>query len=154
MKTEDSGVSGDSLASDGHSADRLDCHRISAVPRAADTIDRQMVRVLGRRGQNFAGRNSSAPGYTARQIFHVQGDALPFIQELGVANIATGTGAVLSAMFPSFTLPLAAVGGMFYGIAGIRHVTDADKSRNPTIAMVSDLCIAALLLIFVIYRFQ
>jgi hypothetical protein len=57
-------------------------------------------------------------------------------------------------MFPSFTLPLAVVGGMFYGIAGIRHVTDANKSRNQTIAMVSDLCIAALLWLFVIHRFQ
>jgi uncharacterized membrane protein HdeD (DUF308 family) len=86
------------------------------------------------------------PTFTAKEIFHMKGsEALPLVRELGVANFAVGVVALASLWRPDFTLPLAIVAAIFYGVAGFRHAFEADKSRNEWIAMVSDLFIAAIL---------
>lgn len=90
------------------------------------------------------------PGFTAREIFDIKADeALPLVRELGVANFATGVVAVLSLWVPTFVLPVAISAGIFYGVAGMRHVAAQARSRNETIAMVSDLFIFAVLLVYV-----
>lgn len=90
------------------------------------------------------------PGFTAREIFKITSDeALPLVRELGVANFATGVVAVLSLWVPTFVLPVAISAGIFYGVAGVRHVAAQARSRNETIAMVSDLFIFAVLLVYV-----
>ena len=90
------------------------------------------------------------PGFTAREIFDIKADeALPLVRELGVANFATGVVAVLSLWVPAFVLPVAISAGIFYGVAGMRHVAAHARSRNETIAMVSDLFIFAVLLVYV-----
>jgi hypothetical protein len=48
-----------------------------------------------------------------------------------------------------FGLSAAISARFFYGFAGVRHVLQDDRSRNQTIAMVSDLGIALLLAAFV-----
>ncbi|HTW79519.1 MAG TPA: DUF6790 family protein [Terracidiphilus sp.] len=91
------------------------------------------------------------PGFTARQIFHMESDdALPIIRELGVANFATGLAGVLSLWRPSFTLPVALIAAVFYGIAGVRHIVEKGKSFNENIAMVTDLFAAAVFLVYVV----
>jgi hypothetical protein len=88
------------------------------------------------------------PAFTAREIFHATSDeVLPFVRELGVANFASGLVALLSLWNASFLLPSAIYAAIFYGAAGVVHVTTHDRSRNETIAMVSDLFIAAVLAI-------
>ncbi len=61
------------------------------------------------------------------------------MRELGVANFATGVVGVISLAKPGFALPVAIAATIFYGIAGIRHVAESDRTRNENIAMISDL---------------
>jgi hypothetical protein len=89
------------------------------------------------------------PAFTAKEIFHMSGDeASPLVRELGVANFATGAVGMLSLAFPSFTLPISISAAIFYGVAGIKHVTGRDRSPNENIAMVSDLFLFVVLAIF------
>ena len=91
------------------------------------------------------------PAFTAREIFHMKGDeALPLVRELGVANLASGVVGLASIVAPSFVPPVAISAGIFYGVAGIRHVQEPSRSLNETVAMVSDLFIAAVLAAFVV----
>jgi hypothetical protein len=89
------------------------------------------------------------PGFTAVKIFGItSNDALPFVQELGVANFATGTVGLLSLLAHSFILPIAILAALFYGIAGIRHATDKARNPNQNLAMITDLLVS---LIFIAY---
>lgn len=91
------------------------------------------------------------PSFTSRQIFGIDsGDPLPIVRELGVANFSTGVAATASIAAPSFVLPMAIVGVIFYGIAGIRHASDPDRNAKQNIAMVSDLFACLVLAIIVI----
>lgn len=91
------------------------------------------------------------PEFTARAIFGIEGsEALPLVQELGVANFATGVVGLASMVWPSFLTPVAISAGIFYGIAGARHVAAAHRTANETIAMVSDLFVFAVLAVFVV----
>ena len=91
------------------------------------------------------------PAFTAREIFHAESDeVLPLVRELGIANSAAGTVALLSLWNASLVLPSAIYAGVFYGAAGVIHVVGRDRSRNETIAMASDLFIAAVLAILVV----
>lgn len=90
------------------------------------------------------------PGFTAKEIFHMQShEALPLVRELGVANLATGLVGLLSLVMPTFTPPIAISAGLFYGVAGIRHVTERGRSLNEIVAMGSDLFLFVVLAIFV-----
>jgi len=90
------------------------------------------------------------PEFTARQIFHMQTEeALPVIRELGAANAAAAVVGLLSLVFPSFVLPVAISSGLFYGVAGARHLAEKHRSRNENVAMASDLFIFAVLAVFV-----
>jgi uncharacterized membrane protein HdeD (DUF308 family) len=91
------------------------------------------------------------PVFTARDIFKITGDeALPVIRELGFANVATGVVALTSIAMKTFVLPAAIAGGIFYAMAGLIHVTARGRSRNETIAMVSDFFVSAVLGLFTI----
>jgi hypothetical protein len=95
-------------------------------------------------------RQTTQPGFTAREIFHMNGDeALPIVRELGVANLGAGVVGLLSLAAPSFVLPAALYAAIFYGAAGVGHVLQRDRSANETIAMASDLFVFAVLAIFV-----
>jgi hypothetical protein len=89
------------------------------------------------------------PRFTAEKIFGITGDdPLPFVRELGVANFATGTVGILSLLRPTFVLPVAITGAVFYGIAGIRHATDKNRNPNQNLAMITDLLVSV---VFVAY---
>jgi hypothetical protein len=86
------------------------------------------------------------PRFTAEEIFGIKSDdALPLVRELGVANFATGVVGVISLAKPGFALPVAIAATIFYGIAGIRHVAESDRTRNENIAMISDLFVFVVL---------
>ncbi|MGA2056851.1 MAG: DUF6790 family protein [Bradyrhizobium sp.] len=94
------------------------------------------------------------PSFTAREIFHTTSDeALPLVRELGVANFAAGIIALLSLWNAGFVPPSAIYAAIFYGAAGIVHITGRDRSRNENIAMASDLFIAAVLATYVAWMF-
>ena len=91
------------------------------------------------------------PEFTAKQIFQSSSpDVLPLVRELGVANFSASVVALLSLAMPSFVLPAAISAGIFYGVAGVRHIMERHRSRNETVAMTSDLFMSAVLLIFVV----
>jgi len=80
------------------------------------------------------------PSFTAKEIFHIEGDGvLLLVRELGIANFCAGVVGILSLLYPAFVLPIALYAAIFYGIAGFRHIAEKNKSTNETIAMVSDL---------------
>jgi hypothetical protein len=91
------------------------------------------------------------PGFTAKEIFHMQSDeALPIVRELGIANVATGLVGLLALRFSTFILPVSIAAGVFYGVAGVRHMADRGRSTNETIAMVSDMFLFFVLAFFVV----
>jgi hypothetical protein len=95
------------------------------------------------------------PRFTATEIFDIKSDdVLPLVRELGVANFATGVIGILSIANPSFVLPVAIAAGLFYGIAGIRHVAGKHRSANENIAMVSDLFVFLVFAAYVAYVAQ
>jgi len=105
---------------------------------------------VGVRSATAGLRQIAQPGFTAHQIFKLEGcDALPIVSELGIANFALGFAGVLSAWRPAFVLPIALSGALFYGLAGLRHTRDTRRSFNQNVALVSDLFIAAILAAFV-----
>jgi hypothetical protein len=99
----------------------------------------------------FAGLSQSLqPRFTAEQLFGIRSeDALPFVRELGAANLSTGVVGIASLAKPGFTLPVAIAATVFYGIAGIRHAMDKGRTSKQTIAMISDLFVSLVLLAYV-----
>lgn len=84
------------------------------------------------------------PAFTAETIFEISDPkAQVIVQELGFANLTFGVLGLLSLAFPSFLVPAAVGGGLFYLLAGVKHALRPEKNRTETIAMVSDLGIVA-----------
>ena len=76
------------------------------------------------------------PRFTAEKIFGIRSDdALALVRELGVANFATGIVGMVSLAQPGFVLPVAIIAAIFYGVAGIRHMAERERTRNESIAM-------------------
>ncbi len=95
-------------------------------------------------------RQITQPVFTAREIFHIQGDeVLPIIKEFGCANLAIGVVGMAAVFVSTFVLPAAITGAVFYGAAGMRHTTDTARSRNQTIAMLTDIYIFLVLAVYV-----
>jgi hypothetical protein len=89
------------------------------------------------------------PGFTARDIFGLRSDdALPIVRELGIANFGTGIVGALALAKPTFVLPVAISAAIFYGIAGVRHALDTERTLNQTVAMVTDLFVCLALLTY------
>jgi hypothetical protein len=94
-------------------------------------------------------RQATKPAFTAREIFHLNSDdSFPIITELGFANMSMGGIAILSLFFPSWRIPAAAAGGLYFGLAGFLHLFKKRDSSNETIAMVSDLYIFLLMALY------
>ena len=98
-------------------------------------------------------RQIAQPRVTAETIFGTADPgALKLVPELGFANVAAGAVAVVSIAFPSFVLPIATYGAIFYGLATVLHIGNTHRNRNETIALVSDGWIALVLVAFVLSR--
>jgi hypothetical protein len=91
------------------------------------------------------------PRYTSEKIFNNKGDeALALVQELGIANFSTGVVGIASLWKPDFVLPVAIIATIFLGIAGLRHALHRRETAKQTVAMVSDLFVAAALGAYVV----
>jgi hypothetical protein len=87
-------------------------------------------------------RQIANPTFTADVIFGVREKAaLTLVQELGFANISIGLLGVLVLVRSEWIVPAAIAGGLFYGLAGIKHLINGNRNRTENIAMVSDLWI-------------
>jgi hypothetical protein len=88
------------------------------------------------------------PRYTAQTILGLKSDdSLFLVRELGFANAAIGTAAVVSLSEHSWVAPLALTGAIFYGLAGINHCLHGPRNKLQNLALVSDLFAAAVLAI-------
>jgi hypothetical protein len=92
------------------------------------------------------------PGFTAERIFDIKGkEPLPIVQELGFANVAMGTLGTLSILNIHWIVPSALAGAIFYGCAGIKHITRRGKNRNEMIATISDMIAAVVLVFYLVF---
>jgi hypothetical protein len=91
------------------------------------------------------------PGFTLEKIFHIHStESHVLVRELGFANICLGTLGILSLFFAQFRIASAITGGLFLGLAGIMHAVRKPAFRNESIAMVSNLFVFAILLLYVL----
>jgi hypothetical protein len=89
------------------------------------------------------------PRYTAREILGLQGDeTLLVVRELGFANLAIGVIGICSLMLVQWTPAGALAGGVFYALAGANHALQAHRNAKEDVAMVSDLLVAAVLIVY------
>lgn len=97
-------------------------------------------------------RQATKPSFTATEIFHIPGiESFPIVRELGFGNISIGLGGILSLVKPEWTEIMAIVGGLYLGIAGIQHVIKKPDSTNERIALISDLFIFMILLLYLLF---
>jgi hypothetical protein len=86
------------------------------------------------------------PRYTARNILGLQSDeSLFLVRELGFANAAIGSAGIASLLIPSWVAPLALIGAIFYGLAGINHCLHGPRNPLQNLALASDLFAALVL---------
>lgn len=91
------------------------------------------------------------PGFTAKQIFHLDSpDSFPILRELGFANICFGLVAIVSLFKPDWRIVSAFASGLYYGIAGVLHALKKTSGINEKFALWTDFFIFALLLIYFI----
>jgi hypothetical protein len=85
-------------------------------------------------------RQMIQPRYTAETILGIKSEEpLLLVRELGIANTAIGSIGLASLFVPSWALPAALTGAIFYGIAVINHVFHQPRNKLQNVAMVSDL---------------
>jgi hypothetical protein len=94
-------------------------------------------------------KQSSNPEFTATSIFHMKtSESFVVIRELGFANIALGVMGILSVINGNWRILAAVIGGLFFGLAGIQHLFKKPDSRNELIAMIYDLTVLLVILIY------
>jgi hypothetical protein len=94
-------------------------------------------------------RQITQPRYTAESILGLKTEESYFlVRELGFANAAIGAAGIASLAVSAWILPIAIVGTIFYGLAGTNHVMHGERNKFQSVAMVSDLFIAVVLLTF------
>ena len=94
-------------------------------------------------------RQTTQPGFTSRQIFHIEGpEALPIVRELGFANLCFGLVGLIALFIPGWRVVSAAASGLYYGLAGLQHLIKRPAGANEWFALWTDLLIFALLALF------
>ena len=93
-------------------------------------------------------RQAIDPGFTAKKIFEFKtSEPVMIIRELGFANIALGTAALLSILNSAWLIPAAIAGCLFYGLAGFNHLRKSQRNSTENLATFSDLFVFAILLV-------
>jgi hypothetical protein len=95
-------------------------------------------------------RQVAQPSFTAEGIFGIRdSSALPLVREIGFANLSIGVLGIWSLFHPTWLVPAAIVGGLYYGLAGFGHVFSKQKNAKEYAAMISDGFAFLVLLAFV-----
>jgi hypothetical protein len=91
-------------------------------------------------------RQMIQPAFTARTVLGLKAEeSLFLVRELGFATTAMGGISVASLFAPAWRTPMALLGAIFFGLAGINHATHGHRGRLQNLAMVSDIFIAVVL---------
>lgn len=95
-------------------------------------------------------RQAFNPAFTARDIFEIEDTRVrPIVRELGFANLALAL-LGLCALLPGWAMPAALAGGVFFALAGWKHMQARERNATRAAAMVSDLFVALVLLGYVL----
>ncbi|MCC7361929.1 MAG: hypothetical protein IT317_20765 [Anaerolineales bacterium] len=95
------------------------------------------------------------PAYSTRQLARVPGSQpAPPTQALTLAHVAVGLVGVAALFFPNWVFEAALVGFVFFGLFGLEHWRQPRKSGYQYALMASELCLAAFLLCFALYRMR
>ena len=94
-------------------------------------------------------RQAFNPAFTARDIFEIEDERVhPIVRELGFANLSLALLGLL-ALLPGWATPAALAGGLFFALAGWKHVVASERNLTRSVAMISDLFIAVVLIGYV-----
>ena len=94
-------------------------------------------------------KQTTDPAFTAKEIFHLQNpESYPIVRELGFANLCFGLIGIMSLFFPQWRVVSAFGSGLYYGIAGLQHFLKKPVGVNEKFAMVTDLLIFLVLLVY------
>src|SRR6185436_9072678 len=94
------------------------------------------------------------PSFTAKEIFEIEDRSChPVIRELGFANLCFGLIGIISLFMPSWRIVSAFGSGLYFGLAGIMHLTRKPADINGRFALVTDLFIFLVLLAYVAMMF-
>jgi hypothetical protein len=94
-------------------------------------------------------KQTTDPAFTAKEIFHLQNpESHPIVRELGFANLCFGLVGIMSLFFPQWRVVSAFGSGLYYGIAGLQHLLKKPAGVNEKFAMVTDLLIFLVLLVY------
>ena len=94
------------------------------------------------------------PQFTAEKILAIKGNHQSIIvQELGFANLSIGILGISTIWNGTWILPAAIVGCLFIGFTGIRHIFSKTRNLLENSAMISNLVIFVILLLYVIWTF-
>lgn len=86
------------------------------------------------------------PQYTSETIFDIKDPASQkIVQELGFANLSIGLLGMATIFNAAWVIPAAIVGGVFYLLAGTKHVFNGKRNSTENLAMASDLFMALVL---------
>lgn len=87
------------------------------------------------------------PGFTSQKIFEVHDPkALPIVREIGFGNLSLGTVGILCLFRREWIIPIAIVGGLYFGFAAIGHLPQNKKNPRENLAMISDAFVSFVLL--------
>lgn len=96
-------------------------------------------------------RQIAQPAFTAKTIFKFDDPgAEKLVTEIGFGNVAMGSIGTLSLLFPGWVLPAAIAGGLYLGLAGLKHVFNRNRNADENTAMITDLIIGAVMIVFVL----
>jgi uncharacterized protein DUF6790 len=97
-------------------------------------------------------RQVAKPAFTAQEIFRIKNEeSFVLVKELGFANICMGLAGILSLLKPDWCILAAICGGLYFGLAGIQHIIKKPASVNETIALVSDMYIFVLMVLYLAF---
>ena len=99
-------------------------------------------------------KQTTNPAFTAKEIFHMKSEeSFPVVRELGFANLCFGLVGIISLFIPAWRIVSAFASGLYYGIAGLQHLFKKQPGINEQFALVTDLLIFLLLLLYFIAMF-
>jgi hypothetical protein len=94
---------------------------------------------------------SSNPAFTAGIFQMKTKESFVVIRELGFANISLGVMGILSVINDNWRAIAAITGALFFGLAGIQHLFKEKETGKEWIAMVGDLFVAIVLMLYLLF---
>ena len=97
-------------------------------------------------------RQAINPGFTAKEIFHIEkaDSCFPIVRELGFANICFGLVGIISLFKPEWRVVCAFASGLYFALAALLHIIRKQVGINKSFALWTNLIIFGVLLTYFI----